>query len=98
MKSFYVDDCLTGTNTEEAAIKMITDFRSLLAMGGFKLTKWLSSSNKVIRIVPKEESSKSLQNFTPSNGLRQRVLGINWEVSSDQFFFKVDFPDAPTTK
>ena len=58
MKSFYVDDCLTGTNREETAIKMISDLRSLLAMRGFKLTKWLSR-DKVIQTVPEEERSKS---------------------------------------
>ena len=42
MKSFYVDNCLTGTNIEETAIKMIKGLRSLLAIGGFKLTKWIS--------------------------------------------------------
>ena len=98
MKSFYVDDCLTGTNTEEAAIKMISDLRSLLAMGGFKLTKLLSSSSKVIQTVPEEERLKSLQNSMPLNGPRGRILKINWNVSFDQFFFKVDLPDAPITK
>ena len=88
MKSFYVDDCLTGTNTEEAAIKMISDLRSLLAMGGFKLTKWLSSSSKVIQTIPEEERSKSLQNFMPSNGSRERVLGINWDVLPINFSSK----------
>ena len=34
----------------------------------------------------------------PLNVPQERVLGINWDVSSDQFFFKVDLPDAPTTK
>ena len=41
---------------------MISDLRSLLAMDKFKLTKWLSLSNKVIQTVPEEERSKSLQN------------------------------------
>ena len=56
------------------------------------------SSHKVIQTVPEEESLKSLQNSMPSNGPRERVLGINWEVSSDQFFFKMYLPDALTTK
>ena len=97
MKSFYVDDCLTGTNTEEAAIKIISDLRSLLVMDEFKLTKWFSSSNKIIQTVPEEEILKSLQNSMRSNAPRERVLRINWDVSSDQFFFKVDLLDAPTT-
>ena len=48
MKSFYVDDCLTGTNGKEAAVKMISDLHSLLAMGGFKLTKWVCKLTKWI--------------------------------------------------
>ena len=67
-------------------------------MGGFKLTKWFFSSYKVIQTVPEEERSKSLQNFMPSNGPRERVLGINRDLSSDQFFFKVDLPEDSTTK
>ena len=80
MKRFYVDDCLPGTNTEEAAIKMIGALRSLLAMGGFKLTKWLSSSKKVIQTVPEEERSNSLQNSMTSNGPREWVLAMKWDV------------------
>ena len=57
-----------------------------------------SSSNKVIQTVPEKERSKSLQNSMSSNGPRERVLGINWDFSSDEFFFKVDLPDTPTTK
>ena len=67
LKSFYVDDCLCGANCEEAAISLVRNLRDLLAMGGFKLTKWFSSSDKVMSIVLEEEKSKAVKSEMPSN-------------------------------
>ena len=97
LNAFYVDDCLTGAETEEAAAKLIQDLRSLLAMGGFKLTKWLSS-NTHMETVPDEEKSKSINKSMPSSSTQQRVLGISWDVAEDEFFFKISVPDSPPTK
>ena len=98
LKPFYVDDCLTGAETEEAAVKLIQDLRSLLAMGGFKLTKWLSSNTHVMETVPDEEKSKAINKSMPSSSTQQRVLGISWDVAEDEFIFKISVPDSPPTK
>lgn len=46
-KNFYVDDLLKSVPTEEGATKLATDLQSLMAIGGFRLTKWLSNSKAV---------------------------------------------------
>ncbi|XP_056441454.1 NLR family CARD domain-containing protein 3-like [Gadus chalcogrammus] len=43
-RNFYVDDCLKSTTDEDTAIKLCADLRSMLARGGFRLTKWSSNS------------------------------------------------------
>ena len=77
LKSFYVDDCLCGANCEEAAISLIRNLRDLMAMGRFKLTKWLSSSDKVMSTIPEDEKSKAAKSEMPSMTPQSRVLGIS---------------------
>ena len=45
-RNFYVDDCLKSVPTENDAIKLALDLQSLVKMGGFRLTKWLSNSRE----------------------------------------------------
>ena len=44
--------------------------------GGFKLTKWISSSKEVMQTVPLEERAKVVQDLCLSN-VENRVLGMN---------------------
>jgi len=67
-------------------------------MGGFKLTKWLSPSERVMLSIPAEDKSKVVHSDMPSCGPEERVLGICWNVSCDEFFFKIDVPDTTVTK
>ena len=97
-KNFYVDDCLTSVSTEEMGCKMIKDLRDLLAMGGFKLTKWLSLREVVMNSVPSDERSKSIQNVPLGGEVQERVLGINWCLPEDVFRFTVVLPDKPITR
>jgi len=54
LKSFYVDDYLCETNDENTAVSLVKDLCAMLAMGGFILPKWLSSSDKFMRTIPDE--------------------------------------------
>ena len=98
LKSFYVDDCLTGADSEETAIDLIKNLRALLALGGFKLTKWFSSSDRVMSSVPEEKKSKAARSNLPSVARQQRVLKISWNTAADEFFFTADLPNFPITK
>ena len=76
---------------------LVRNLRGLLALGGFKLTTWLSSSDKVMGIIPEEES-KAAKSEMPSMTPQSPVLGISWDVTIDEFFFTTDSPDSPVTK
>ena len=47
-RKFYVNDCLKLVSCEELAINLSSQLCELLTRRGFKLTKWLSNSRKVI--------------------------------------------------
>ena len=44
IRNSYLDDCLKSVPTEEGAETLALDLPSLMKMGGFRLTKWLSNS------------------------------------------------------
>ena len=62
-KNFYVDDCLKSVQIEQDALRLTGQLRDLLAKGGFRLTKWLPNSRRVIKSVPTSESAGSVKNL-----------------------------------
>ena len=100
LNNFYVDDCLFSIETEEVAISIVNNLRSLLLKGGYKLTKRLSTSSQVMQAIPDEEKSKSVRNaIPPSVPLScHRILGVSWDVKTDEFYVSVELPKLPCTK
>jgi hypothetical protein len=47
-KTFYVDNYLDSFDTDEEALQRARQLKSLLDLGGFNLTKWISSSREVL--------------------------------------------------
>ena len=50
-ESFYVDDCLTGSDTPEGAVELHRELQALFDRGGFLLRKWNSSDPSVLQHV-----------------------------------------------
>ena len=98
-RNFYVDDCLKSLPLEAAAIAHVTNLQALLSRGGFKLTKWVSNSRKVLRSIPESERStefRSLDLYKDELPAR-RALSIRWCVESDTFAFDTCMHQASTT-
>ena len=93
-----MDDCLKSVSSEEEAINLAAQLRELLQRGGFKLTKWLSNSKRVIESIPKSERSENVKDLSFDQLPVERALGVQWSVSSDQFGFKIVFKDRPATR
>ena len=49
-QNFYVDDCLKSMPTVSEAINLVSDLKTLVAEGGFNLTKW-TSKNPVDKLI-----------------------------------------------
>ncbi|XP_015761749.1 PREDICTED: uncharacterized protein LOC107340863 [Acropora digitifera] len=79
-RNFYVDDCLKSLSSEAAAIAHVHDLQTLLSGGGFKLTKWISNSRKVIEAIPAHKGCAELKklDFYKKKLPSQRVLGIRY--------------------
>ena len=97
-RNFYVDDCLKSVGSDDDAIRLARQLRELLARGGFKLTKWLSNSRKVIESLPESERAAQVKNLDFDKLPVERALGVQWNVASDQFGFSIVIKDRPATR
>ncbi|XP_032226970.1 uncharacterized protein LOC116610275 [Nematostella vectensis] len=97
-KSFYVDDCLHSTPTEAEAVRLATDLRELLARGGFRLTKFVSNSKELLSSLPESERTTSVKDLDFDPHLTERELGVQWNVNSDTFSFKINQKEKPTNR
>ena len=84
-QSFYVDDCLTGSDSTEGAITLQRELHELLARGGFLLRKWNSNSPSVLESISPElrdvQSTLSISNPDQYT----KTLGLEWNSACDQF-------------
>ena len=97
-KCFYVDDCLVAVDSAEAGLRLVRDLSELLARGGFHLTKWVSTSEAVMKSVWLEDRAKSPCNFDLGAEVDERVLGMKWNVTNDTFGYQVRLSDKPITR
>ena len=85
-RDFYIDDLMTGCETETEAIPLREQLSKLLESGGFDLRKWTSNSENVLKTIPEEKRASIFQiDFDEST----KALGIKWQPSTDEFFFQV---------
>ncbi|XP_020611034.1 uncharacterized protein LOC110049570 [Orbicella faveolata] len=69
-KNFYMHDFLKSVCDEATAVRMFREMTSLLARGGFRLTKWISSSREVLsQIPPQEKASPRTQSNCTMNSM-----------------------------
>ena len=84
-ESIYVDDCLTGADNTQDAIRLYTQLRCLFQRGGFPLRKWNSSEPEVLDAI-----DPALRNTTESITLSEsdqytKALGFEWNTTNDHF-------------
>ncbi|XP_038060478.1 uncharacterized protein LOC119731375 [Patiria miniata] len=100
MRNFYVDDCLKSVASEEKGIQLAQELRSLLARGGFRLTKWVSSNPQVLASIPIEERVKDVKELDLNYEAlpTESALGMQWDVELDCFGYKISPSDKPLTR
>ena len=97
-RNFYVDDCLKSVTSDERAIFLVDNLTELLRRGGFRLTKWLSNSRKVVESIPEVERATVVKNLDFDLPIIERALGVRWDVASDTFSFSITIKDRPATR
>ena len=102
--SIYVDDLVSGANSEEEACQLFMKSKNILKEGGFNLRKFYSNSaclqarvdsdaNSEIPVHGSSGIEESEETYTSSTlGAQQKshfgdqkVLGVQWDRTSDQF-------------
>ena len=83
--SFYVDDFLAGAETEEQALELYSNIRTILAKGGFNLCKWRSSSSTVLQSIPTDLQEKPPVKSTTTlqTSSQPKALGLEWDSRND---------------
>ena len=104
-RSFYVDDLVTGDTTTQAASELHDKAKERLALGGFKVRKWLTNSGelrakirhcelrdgaKVNNKIESSDESYAKKMLGRQEGMRnERILGLSWDCKEDLFIFKL---------
>ncbi|UYV69330.1 hypothetical protein LAZ67_6003257 [Cordylochernes scorpioides] len=85
---FYVDDLLSGATTIEEAKVLIDDIRKIFFSGGFCIRKWMSNVPEVFSEVP--EALKAHDSYDIGDNSSVKILGINWNPSTDNLTITVN--------
>jgi len=91
--NLYVDNVVTGCNTEMEAMQFYRQARSMLSEAKFNLRAWASNSRQLVELSQQHET---LDSSNPIN-----VLGILWDTTSDKLSLSLKglrLPTALTTK
>ena len=94
-KNFYMDDFLKSVCDETTAVRMFREMTSLLARGGFRLTKWISSSREVLSQIPPQEKASPAVDLNFHELPIERTLGLKWNTETDCFRFSVYSHQTP---
>ena len=93
--NFYVEDCLKALPSAEKASHHASDLRSVVSKGRFRLTKWISTSRRVLKTIPEAGRTKEVKTLDLPV---ERALGVKWCVETDTFGIKVDIKFKPPTR
>ncbi|XP_057659301.1 uncharacterized protein LOC130895773 [Diorhabda carinulata] len=101
----YIDDIISGTNSEHELITLIKELKIVLGNHGFNLHKWASNNSNVLAEISDSNNSSFLQNPEKCISLdlensQNKVLGLNWIPASDNLNISVPttFSIFPATK
>nr|XP_034194949.1 uncharacterized protein LOC117611132 [Osmia lignaria] len=92
LDEFYVDDAMFGADDPSLLVDMRDELNRLLMAGGFKLRKWASNSLSLLKDIPAEDHGLAVSR-TLQDDERVKVLGIQWNPSSDVFHFHTNTPE-----
>ena len=96
--NFYVDDCLCSVPSVADGKKLVSQLPQLLQKGGFHLTKWISNDVRVLESLSGTERSRSMLRLNFEDDSLERILGMSWNITTDQFEFNINLPSKPLTR
>ena len=59
--SFYVDDLISGEQSDQKTVELYRDAKQTLLAGGFRLCKWLTNSDTVRKAIQAHKSEDKVE-------------------------------------
>jgi hypothetical protein len=81
-ENLYVDDWLSGADSDEEAVEMFSTAREVMLKAGMSLSKWSSNSKMVT------EKAYLQMGGNPVQSDSMKILGVKWLSSKDAFSFE----------
>lgn len=99
-RDFYVDDGLKSLPTVEAAVDLLKRTQDVLSDSNLRLHKIASNKREVMEAFPSQDHANDFKDLDlGSDALpMQRSLGLNWDLMSDAFTFKISDEEKPFTR
>lgn len=96
----YIDDLVVSVPTTPQAIELYRQIVGLFSAGSFELVKWSTNSRDLLQKIPKNIRFSSTVEFseTPEINCSLKVLGLQWDPSTDSFSFAINIPNKICTK
>lgn len=95
--STYVDDIVSGCDSLSFALKLQKDIISVLEASGFELRKWASNSPLFLSSLPTSVLQEEPLSFDLDENCI-KILGLHWNPSKDNFYYKVVISEKSCTK
>lgn len=84
----YVDDCMTGADSEDEANVLKEELLQIMAAGGFRLLKWSSNSRHILQQLPTDHiECRAPLNIDDDESVK--ALGVRWHPQADEFSYKI---------
>ena len=96
--NLYVDDLSNSFNNVEDSLKFYEVSKKCLAESSFKLHKWATNNYELAKWIKLNESDTTeipnaddetyVKDFLGNSYTYQKVLGVNWNATTDKFVFE----------
>ena len=101
LTQFYMDDFMSGCETVSEGVQICQQMNEMLSKGGFELQKWKSNNKELSQIIGEHTGlSEERLEIKSENTNVQKVLGLAWNRTKDNFEYSVSLPvlSEPVTK
>lgn len=88
-RDFYMDDLLTGANTEMELLKLQIEISQILTSAGFELRKWLCNDKEILNKFEVNNKLK-LNVLQIGENEQNKTLGVFWDANKDVIKYKTN--------
>lgn len=89
MNQTYVDDICVGADSTDELMRLQSELQLVLGRAGMELKKWSSNSPCILSAVSPEDRATDVTHFTDNDKCVTKVLGLQWDPTTDVFGFRV---------